>query len=133
MTTHLHGCPIGSASLRSLKGTDQLVAECKGSQGEPLPKILTKHAEFLDDFIGELQAAGLAPGTISNHVKGVKTLYRASRLRLDLPYRLTRRVIYKDRAPTPEELQQLIDLADLTNENSILTQRLQKFSCCACI
>jgi hypothetical protein len=92
---------------------DQLIAECKGPEGEPIPKVLVKHVKLLDDFIGELQAAGLAPGTISNHVKGVKALYRANRLALDLPYRLTRRVMYKDRAPTPEELQRLIDLADL--------------------
>jgi len=105
----------------------QLIAECRGPEGEPIPKALAKHVKLLDDFIGELQAAGLAPGTISNHVKGVKALYRANRLGLDLPYRLTRRVMYKDRAPTPEELQHLIDLADLREKVIISTLALGAF------
>ncbi|MEA2089343.1 MAG: site-specific integrase [Thermoproteota archaeon] len=106
---------------------NQLIAECRGPEGEPIPKTLAKHVKLLDDFIGELQAQGLAPGTISNHVKGVKALYRANQLALDLPYRLTRRVIYKDRAPKPEELQHLIDLADLREKVIISTLALGAF------
>ncbi|MDH5733246.1 MAG: site-specific integrase, partial [Candidatus Bathyarchaeota archaeon] len=62
---------------------------------------------------GCLQAEGLAPGTVSNHVKGVKALFRACRLKLELPYSLSKRTVYSDRAPTPEELHSIINLADL--------------------
>jgi len=92
---------------------DQLIRTCQDAEGDPDPKALAKYSRLLDDFVGNLQAEGLAPGTISNHVKGVKALFRVNRLKLELPYSLSKRTIYSDRAPTAEELQQLIDIADI--------------------
>ena len=92
---------------------DQLIESCLDQDGDPKPKSLSKYSRLLDDFVGCLQAEGLAPGTVSNHVKGVKALFRVNRLKLELPYSLSKRIIYSDRAPTPEELQKLIDIADL--------------------
>jgi integrase len=92
---------------------DQLIKTCQDTEGDPNPKTLAKYSRLLDDFVGNLQAEGLAPGTVSNHIKGVKALFRVNRLKLELPYSLSKRAIYSDRAPTPEELQQLIDIADI--------------------
>jgi site-specific recombinase XerD len=92
---------------------DQMIQSCQDIDGDPDPKALAKYSRLLDDFIGNLQAEGLAPGTVSNHVKGVKALFRVNRLKLELPYSLSKRTIYSDRAPTPEELQHLIDIADI--------------------
>ena len=92
---------------------DQLIENCQDQDKDPKPKALSKTSRLLDDFIGCLQAEGLAPGTVSNHAKGVKALFRVNRLKLELPYSLSKRVVYSDRAPTPEELQYLIDIADL--------------------
>jgi integrase len=75
---------------------------------------------MLDDFVANLQAENLAPGTVSNHVKGVKALFRSSGLKLELPYSLSKRSIYEDRAPTPEELQKILDIANL-RERVIIT------------
>jgi integrase len=72
-----------------------------------------RYTSSLDDFVGDLQAEGLAPGTIANHVKGVKALFRANGVEIVLPYRLPRRVKYSDRAPTPEELTRIMDIASL--------------------
>jgi len=42
---------------------------------------------------------------------GSKALYRANgKLTLDLGYRLSKRVKYKDRSPTPEELAKFLEL-----------------------
>ncbi len=90
---------------------DKILAECYGAEGEPLPKMLAKHAQVLDDFVGHLQELGLAPGTVSNHVKGVKQLYRASGLMLDLP-RYPRTVRYPGRAPTLQEVGRILRKAD---------------------
>ena len=49
----------------------------------------------------------LAPGSVSNHVKGVKALFRCNGLKLELPYSLPKRNVCSDRAPTPEELQHI--------------------------
>jgi hypothetical protein len=45
-------------------------------------KALEQYVASLDDFVGDLQAEDLAPGTISNHVKGVKALYRTNGMEL---------------------------------------------------
>ena len=42
-----------------------------------------------------------------------KFLFMIKGIKLELPYSLSKRIIYSDRAPTPEELQTLIDIADL--------------------
>lgn len=92
---------------------DQLIRNCTDPDGDANPKAIAKYNRLLDDFVGELQAENLAPGTVSNHIKGVKALFRASQLKLELAYSLSKRSIYKDRSPTPEELATLIDMAEI--------------------
>jgi site-specific recombinase XerD len=99
---------------------DHIVNTCKDKDGDPNPKALAQTSRMLDDFIANLQAENLAPGTIGNHVKGVKALFRCNNLKLELPYSLSKRVVYEDRAPSPEELQKMLDLADL-RERVIIT------------
>jgi integrase len=67
----------------------------------------------IDDFIGDLQAEDLAPGTINNHIKGVKALFRINGIGLTLPYRVPKNIRFPDRSPTPEELARMINMADL--------------------
>jgi hypothetical protein len=95
------------------KTPDQLVAECKDAEGVPDPKALLRHTALLEDFAGELGADGLAPSTIRSYIKAVKGLYASNGLVLKLPQRMSARVVNEDRAPRPEELQRLIDIADL--------------------
>lgn len=92
---------------------DKILFECWGPEGDPLPKMLVKHAQLVDDFMGHLQDQNnLAPGTRANYLKGTKALYAANKLRLDLP-RYPRTVVYPDRSPSPEELQRVLVVADL--------------------
>lgn len=99
---------------------DQLIKECQDQDGDPKPKALAQTSRLLDDFVANMQAEGLAPGSISNHVKAVKALFRCNGLKLELAYSLSKRVVYEDRAPTPEELQTLLNLGDL-RERVIIT------------
>ena len=92
---------------------DQLIAECFLEDDLPNQKALQLEARALDDYIGSLQSEDYSPGHISNCVKAVKTLYRINGLNLSLPYKLHKYVVTKDRAPTPEELSRLIDIADI--------------------
>ena len=98
---------------------DQLIRNCTDPDGDANPKAIAKYNRLLDDFVGELQAEDLAPGTVSNHIKGVKALFRANNLKLELPYSLPKRSIYRDRAPTPEELATIIDMADIRTKTII--------------
>ena len=90
---------------------DQLLRECYGPQGEPLPAMLLKHAQLVDDFVAYLQDLNLAPGTVANFAKGVKALYRSNGLRLELP-RYPRTLRYPGRSPTLEQLQRILSVAD---------------------
>jgi len=98
---------------------DRVLRDCWDNGGDPLPKMLTKHAQLVDDFAGHLQDEGEAPGTIANNVKGVKALYRVNGLQLLLP-RYPRTVRYPDRSPTPEELERVLAVAD-AREKVIVT------------
>src|SRR5436853_3524066 len=60
------------------KSPDQLIGECYDTEGQVITKTVTEHSSQLDRFVGQLQDEGLAPGTINNHVKGLKGLYRAT-------------------------------------------------------
>jgi len=70
-------------------------------------------AKVLEDYIAELQDRGLAPNRIANYVKAVKALYKVNGIHINLPYSLPRRTVRRDRAPTPEELLRLLEIADL--------------------
>lgn len=104
---------VGQFSRWCGREPDELISECKTGEGLSDPKRLAEHSRLVEDFIGALMADGLAPGTISVYVKGVKALYQANELKLELPHRLKRTTRYEDRAPTPEELQRLLDLGGL--------------------
>jgi hypothetical protein len=98
---------------------DKILFDCWDNNGDPLPKMLTKHVQLVDDFAGSLQDSGEAPGTIANNVKGVRALYRVNDLQLLLP-RYPRTVRYPDRSPTPEELEKVLAVAD-AREKVIVT------------
>lgn len=92
---------------------DQLIKACQDEDGDPKPKALAQTSRLLYDFIADLQAENLAPGSVSNFVKAVKALFRCNGLKLELNYSLPKRTIYRDRSPTPEELATLIDMTDI--------------------
>lgn len=70
----------------------------------------------IDKFVGDLEAENIAPGTINNHVKGVKALLRVNSISLTLPFRIQKDIRYPDRAPSPEELARIIDLGDIRDK-----------------
>ncbi|MCJ7762034.1 site-specific integrase [Candidatus Bathyarchaeota archaeon] len=89
---------------------DQLIKACQDEDGDPKPKALAQTSRLLDDFIANLQAENLAPGSVSNFVKA---LFRCNGLKLELNCSLPKRTMYRDRSPTPEELAILIDMTDI--------------------
>ena len=93
------------------KKPDNIIKEASENK-----KAIDQYIENIDHFMGDLQAEDLAPGTINNHVKGVKALFRVNRIILQLPFRIRKTVRYPDRSPTPEELAKIIDITDLRNK-----------------
>jgi len=95
---------------------DDLIAECKQLDDLPNPRSIAEATRRLDEYYMELKAQGLAPKTVGVRVAMVKTFYRVNDVALQLTRKLGGRVKAKDRAPTPEELSRLLDIADLRDK-----------------
>jgi site-specific recombinase XerD len=92
---------------------DALVSDVKTSEGLVDLGKVQKHVEALKRYMRMLKDRKLSPSRIANYVKAVRSLYRVNGVEVKLPYSLSRRSVRKDRAPKPEELQRLLDVADL--------------------
>jgi len=99
---------------------DQILADVKQESDLPNPLRIQTHIRLVEDYLAILQDQGLTPGRIHTCAKHVKTFYRINGIEIKLPYALSRRVVYKDWAPKPEELHHLLDIADL-REKVIIT------------
>nr|MDO8082858.1 site-specific integrase [Candidatus Freyarchaeota archaeon] len=95
------------------KTPDQLVAECFDSEGFPNQKNLYQHGKKIDDFLTELQIDGLASSSVNSHLKSAKILFKVNKVPLSYPFKISVKTENQDRAPTPEEVQKLVDIADL--------------------
>ena len=92
---------------------DLIIKDIKPIGKYPTRKEFSNHSGFLNDYLAELQDQGLKPGVVVNRVKSVKTFYRVNGVKVELSEPLSRRVTYKDRSPTAEELTRVLDIADL--------------------
>lgn len=92
---------------------DTIIDDLKPVGAIPDPLRLQNHCGFLNDYLADLQDAGLSAGAISNCLKAVTTFYHvngAKAVKLDHP--LSRKVQNKDRAPKPEEIAMMLDKSD---------------------
>lgn len=92
---------------------DKVIADVKPDGDHPDPVRVDKHRKFLEDCLAELQDHGRTPGRLHSYARHIRTFYRINGVeirQLSLP---RPRVFHKDRAPTSEELQCLIDIAAL--------------------
>jgi integrase len=93
---------------------DQLLNDCKGKDQVPIPKVVVQMVRLLADFADNLQEEnGMAPATVYNMVKGIQSFFQLNGVRLGMPCRRSKWSVYEERAPTPEELQKTIGVADV--------------------
>jgi integrase len=109
------------------RAPDEMIRDCLTQDELPNDKGLKLEARRLDDYVGSLQDVKYSPGHISNCVKAVKALFRTNGLSLQLPYRLHRHLVSRDRAPTPEEIERMVELANLRNKIIVLMLALAGF------
>jgi hypothetical protein len=95
---------------------DLIIQDVKPVGNIPDPARVQNHTGYLNDYLAELQDSGLKPGAVNNCIKAVKTFYRTNSVKIELSEPLSRRVTYKDRAPKPEELAKLLDIANLRDK-----------------
>jgi hypothetical protein len=93
---------------------DKLLNECLNSDGLPKPIAVAQIVQSLDGFLGYLVSTRkLAPTTIFNKIQYIRLFFRRNGLELKMPYSLTKWSLYEDRAPTREELQTVLGIANL--------------------
>jgi len=106
---------------------DRIIADAKDEKGLSDPICVQKHIRLIEDYVASLQDRGLSPGRVHGCAKHIKTFYKINGIEVKLPYALPRRVIYKDRAPKPEELQRLLEAGDLRDKVVLSTLALAGF------
>ena len=106
---------------------DLIIQDLKPIGNIPDPARVQNHCGYLNDYLAELQDDGLKPGPVNNCIKSVKTFYRVNGVKIELSEPLSKRVIYKDRAPKPEELSKLLDIANLREKVMITMLALSAF------
>ena len=117
-SSSLHSCYIYTANMEKYatwlgNSPDLIIKDIKPIGQIPDPQRVQNHSGFLNDYLAELQDQGLKPGAVVNCIKSVKTFYRVNGVKIELSEPLSRRVTYKDRSPTAEELTKVIDIANL--------------------
>jgi len=105
-TIHKYSTQLGYAP-------DLIIQDVKPAGSIPDPLRVQNHVGFLEDYIAELQDEGLSPGRVHCYAKHIRTFYRVNGVKIELTEPLSRRVTYKDRSPTPEELTRVLEIADL--------------------
>ncbi|MCW4005312.1 MAG: site-specific integrase [Candidatus Bathyarchaeota archaeon] len=121
----VHSCYSYSATIEKYSiwlgyNPELIIADTKPVGSIPDPQRVQNHCGYLDDYIAELQDEGLSPGRVHTYAKHVKTFYKVNGVKIEPAEPLSRRVTYKDRAPKPEELAKLLDIADL-REKAIIS------------
>jgi integrase len=99
---------------------DELIKNCVKDDKIDTDAIF-KENERLDDYVGDLQARNLAPKTVRDHVKAIKAFFMVHRITVALPYHLSGRKASSDRAPKPEELQKLLNVANLLRDRVVVS------------
>jgi integrase len=83
---------------------------------------------LLADFADNLQEEnGMAPATVYNMVKSIQFFFRLNGVGFRMPYRRSRWGMYEERAPTPEELQKIISVADVRGKAIIASMAVGGF------
>ncbi|MGD0494709.1 MAG: site-specific integrase [Candidatus Bathyarchaeia archaeon] len=96
------------------KSPDELLNDCKGKDQVPIPKVVIQMERLLADFADNLQEEkGMAPATVYNMAKGIQFFFQLNGVRFNKPCRRSKWSIYEERAPTPDELQKTLKVADI--------------------
>lgn len=96
------------------KEPDKLLNDCKGKDQVPILRAVIQMNRHLADFADNLQEEnGTAPATIYNMVKGIEFFFKLNGVTFRLAGRRSRWSVYDERAPTPEELQKTLNVADI--------------------
>jgi integrase len=92
---------------------DKIIASCRNEDLSPNLKGIEEMERTLDEYALILQSSKIAPNTLLNSLRSIKSLFRSNYVNVKPYYHRPAVVIYEVRAPTLEELRILINGANL--------------------
>ncbi len=98
---------------------DNLVNNCKNLDGSPKLLGIAVIERLIDEYAAYLQTRNVAPNTVVNALRQVNRLFRSNYVELQLYSHRPATVIYECRAPTIEELRQIMNCANLQERLAI--------------
>jgi len=98
---------------------DELVGRCSKKDGTTNDKAVLEIEKQIDSFLGEREAEGCASGTLVMTYTRLRTFFNQNGIDVRLPRRYSLRSTYRDRAPTQEEIQELIEIAPVREKAMI--------------
>lgn len=106
---------------------DELVNECIDPDGYTKPKAVVRAKQRLDSYVAYLRSRDLSNNTVNNHIRSYDCLFRSNNVQLNLHFRLRKWNSYECRAITREELQKLLEVANLREKVVITLMALGGF------
>jgi len=95
------------------KGPDQFLKDCKEKDQVPIPKVVIQMGHLLADFADNLQEENsIAPTTVYHLIRNIQFFFKLNGVNLGMCGR-SKWSVYEERAPTPEELQKIISVAEV--------------------
>ncbi len=118
MTLYTYADTISRYSL-FLNGhsPDMIIHDAKAGGNIADEVRVKQHIGFVEDYRAQLEDDGLTKGRVHCCVKHLRTFYRIHGINIELEEPPKRgQVTYKDRAPTPDELTRILELASLRDK-----------------
>jgi len=112
MSLYAYTNAIHQYSERLSTTPDGIITDVKVN-GLATPQAIEKHRQFLTTFLGELQERKRSPGYIHGFMKRVRTFYAVNAVELPRIAIQKPKAIYKDSAPSQEQVLRLLDYATL--------------------
>jgi len=127
MGFYVYANTVHQYSTRLSCSPDQIIADIRPDGLQADVTRIEKHRKFLEDCLAELQDQGRSPGRIHAYAKHVRTFYRVNKIEIPRPELPRPIVVSRDRAPNPDELSRLLDVADLREKVILSTLALGGF------
>ena len=106
---------------------DLIISDCKNGTNITDPVKAENHKGCLESYLASLKDRGLSRGRISDEIKHCLSFYRVNSVKIQLDQRPSRRTTYPDRAPTPDELSKLLEIANVREKVVISMMALGGF------
>ncbi len=92
---------------------ENLISQALNPDGSINPRGVKRIRDLMEEYVGELTARGRAPSTIAVSIACIRTFLKVNGVQVPKIPLPPMRVVYEDRAPRPEELWKMIQVADL--------------------